>query len=50
MSSTGWFVLDRHIDAPDGDVRPHPDTAGPFHPVVDGFSAAVRARSLVPTP
>ncbi|CAL9423563.1 FMN reductase (NADPH) [Actinosynnema sp. ALI-1.44] len=46
----GWFVLDRHIDAPDGDVRLHPDTAGPFYPVVDAFSAAVRTRSLVPAP
>ncbi|XVS60898.1 NADPH-dependent FMN reductase [Actinosynnema sp. CA-299493] len=45
----GWFVLDRHVEALDDDVRLHPDAAGQFYPVVDAFSAAVRARSLVPS-
>lgn len=43
----GCFVLDRHIeiDAAGGDVRIDPEGAAKLHETVDGFSAALHARS-----
>ncbi|GAB3450686.1 NADPH-dependent FMN reductase [Actinophytocola sediminis] len=41
----GWFVLDQHIERLPGGIRLDQETAATLYPLVDGFSAAVRARA-----